>query len=552
MNLRTCRRCLGPMMVLSFLSANAALGQDRRLEPLVQGAVTPLGPVVYIATAKAGEVVSGTLELLRGAPIGIQIFNPAGTKLKDFEANEPGQTAVGFEARTAGAYRIRLYRAHAALGDSASGSFSLRMQSSQPIATMAGVNVFPVVRYESPRILKLAKDVHDGRGDAVSRFWAEAATNGGPIIEPMPTSADDQHVLVTFLWKETYETHNVLVVWPPAVFAARDFYMTKLLGTDVWYKTLRVHKGSRFSYQLSPNDREADRPFTAGKDPLNPRLPYPEDFDYSLLELAGAPEESWALRTPQVRGVVTAQKFESALLNGARPISIYTPPGYDTSRGAYPLLLLFDGSTYLSGFRARENLDNLIAAHQIRPAVVCFLSSPGTRSQDMNAKWQTFADAIATELVPRLRSLYAISENPKEVIVGGYSASGRGAALVALRHPEVFGNVLSQSGTFGAPFLTSAGVNEPNGISRLFIEAAKLPIRFFLDVGLYEQNNGNLPVDEQALTESMTVGNRHFRDVLEAKGYQVTYRETGGEHGGVHFRATFAEALMTLLSPATP
>lgn len=47
----------------------------------------------------------------------------------------------------------------------------------------------------------------------------------------------------------------------------------------------------------------------------------------------------------------------------------------------------------------------------------------------------------------------------------------------------------------------------------------------------------------------MTLSNRHLRDVLIARGYDVTYRETGGAHNNLHFRATFADALLTLLAP---
>jgi hypothetical protein len=35
--------------------------------------------------------------------------------------------------------------------------------------------------------------------------------------------------------------------------------------------------------------------------------------------------------------------------------------------------------------------------------------------------------------------------------------------------------------------------------------------------------------------------------VLIAKGYDVIYRETAGLHNNLHFRATFADALLTLL-----
>jgi len=49
------------------------------------------------------------------------------------------------------------------------------------------------------------------------------------------------------------------------------------------------------------------------------------------------------------------------------------------------------------------------------------------------------------------------------------------------------------------------------------------------------------------LDETNTQGNRHFRDVLIAKGYEVIYRETGSAHETIHFRATLADGLMTLL-----
>ena len=72
-------------------------------------------------------------------------------------------------------------------------------------------------------------------------------------------------------------------------------------------------------------------------------------------------------------------------------------------------------------------------------------------------------------------------------------------------------------------------------------------MRFYLDVGLLENAPLALPAHELALSEGLTAGNRHLRDVLIAKGYDVTYRETGGAHNNLHFRATFAEALPTLL-----
>lgn len=130
---------------------------------------------------------------------------------------------------------------------------------------------------------------------------------------------------------------------------------------------------------------------------------------------------------------------------------------------------------------------------------------------------------MARELLPWLRASYPISMDPKDVIIGGASAGGAGAARIAFQYPGTFGNVLSQSGAFG-----SAARLDTNPTIVAYRDADRLPIRFYLDVGLYENAFEELPINEQALSEGLTNGNRHFRDVLMAKGYEVTYRETGG------------------------
>ncbi|SQC93013.1 Ferric enterobactin esterase [Cedecea neteri] len=53
-----------------------------------------------------------------------------------------------------------------------------------------------------------------------------------------------------------------------------------------------------------------------------------------------------------------------------------------------------------------------------------------------------FADFMAEELVPWLNH-QGISTPARKTIVAGSSYGGLASAWVALRHPEVFGNVLS-------------------------------------------------------------------------------------------------------------
>lgn len=71
--------------------------------------------------------------------------------------------------------------------------------------------------------------------------------------------------------------------------------------------------------------------------------------------------------------------------------------------------------------------------------------------------------------------------------------------------------MLSQSGAFRQRV---AGSLEPNSLSQMFLKQNRVPVRFYLDSGLYEPVQGaRLPFDEMVLDETNTAGNRHFRDV---------------------------------------
>ena len=122
---------------------------------------------------------------------------------------------------------------------------------------------------------------------------------------------------------------------------------------------------------------------------------------------------------------------------------------------------------------------------------------------------------------------------------------GDDVSCVVVQSPDVFGNVLSQSGSFRGPL---PGAEEPNSTAQAYLAAPRKPIRFYLDAGLYDNVPGaNLPLHDLVLDETNLMGNRHLRDVLRAKGYDVTYREVGGGHEWVHWRAMLADGLLTLL-----
>lgn len=134
---------------------------------------------------------------------------------------------------------------------------------------------------------------------------------------------------------------------------------------------------------------------------------------------------------------------------------------------------------------------------------------------------------MATELVPWLRNSFAVSTNPRDIVIGGYSAGARAATYVALHHPDVFGNALLQSG--GGNFIL------------LIEQTPKAAVRFYLDSDSYgmwqwESNARTKPITQSAI-----------RDALQSRGYEVTYRESGGAHESTHWAASLAEGLVALL-----
>jgi enterochelin esterase family protein len=138
-----------------------------------------------------------------------------------------------------------------------------------------------------------------------------------------------------------------------------------------------------------------------------------------------------------------------------------------------------------------------------------------------------------------VRKNYRVSPDPARTIVGGLSLGGLMSAFCGLRHPEVFGNVLSQSGAFSFAW---DGDGEPIEMGRLFATAPKLPVRFYLDAGLMET-----AVSPMNRGVSLLSANRHVRDVLRAKGYDLEYREFNGGHECLNWRGTLADGLISLV-----
>jgi enterochelin esterase family protein len=92
-----------------------------------------------------------------------------------------------------------------------------------------------------------------------------------------------------------------------------------------------------------------------------------------------------------------------------------------------------------------------------------------------------------------IRRSYHVTSNPHWVTISGSSYGGLAATYAGLKHPETFGNVLSQSGSYwwtpptDPAIRFSSGLDaDPNYVAQLFVANPKLPLRFYLDAGSME------------------------------------------------------------------
>jgi|HubBroStandDraft_4_1064222.scaffolds.fasta_scaffold05574_1 enterochelin esterase-like enzyme len=410
--------------------------------------------------------------------------------------------------------------------------------------------VWEDVNSRSPRMLQLRMDIIDEKTGAMQEFWKSIEKSGAPIIEPAPDSTDS--FLVTFVWKGSPDTKNVLVDWPRLANAFPDqFLMSHIEGSDVWFKTMKVRRGARMFYTLSPNDPAGERPeakwqrkeqadpLNSKRDPDDPSVPL--DRARSLLELPGALPQPWYEKRAGVpRYSMVEEKIKSVPLNSERRVLVYTPPGYSKEHAPYPTVYLTDGEDPDGLVFATWTFENLLADGKIPPVVVIRLANPDrpTRGKDLACN-AAFLSYLNDEVVPFIRKKYHTSPDPLQTVIGGDSLGGVAASCAGLNYSGTFGLILSQSGAYWYE-PTKAEYAEPNWMAQQFIAAKKLPLRFYMDAGTNE-------IDTSGRGADILLTNRHLRDVLRAKGYDVYYQEFEGDHEFINWRGTLADGLIVLL-----
>jgi enterochelin esterase-like enzyme len=239
----------------------------------------------------------------------------------------------------------------------------------------------------------------------------------------------------------------------------------------------------------------------------------------------------FSLHRANVRtGTLTRHRLDTWLMqdDGERDVYLYAPP----AKGPVPLLIVYDGSDYLHRGRLTTVVENLIADRRIRPIAMAFLQNGRARRNveyicsDATISW------LDREVLPLARKhlkLVNLKDKPGAYGVLGASAGGIMAMYTGLRMPEIFGNVISQSGVFAFEGRDLAAVD-------LFRYRHAHDLKIWMDVGILDD---------------LLEDNRRMFRLLKEKEYAVTYREFSGGHNYTSWRDNVWRGLEALFPPTS-
>ena len=393
-----------------------------------------------------------------------------------------------------------------------------------------------------PRLKKLQQALVQGQ--STDGFWQQVQQQGTPLVEPW----EGGQLLVTFLWRDQ-GNHNVRLFGSPS---GDHNPLRKLGGSDVWWTSVVMDPRARLSYALAPdvpkvaNAAQQRRMIlaTLQRDPLNPHT-FPAQLatqavdrfqGRSVLQLPQAPKQPWVqARSDVPQGTLTRHVVHSQILGNDRDVWTYVPAGAEPQN----LLVLFDAHAFVHDVPTPRILDNLMADGLLpnTAAVIVGNASPEARGQELppNPK---FAQFMAEELMPWVRE-QGLAQMARHTVVAGSSYGGLVSSYLGLMHPELFGNVLSMSGSYWW-----APQGEPAGWMQRAWQTLPSPmphVRFYIDAGTFEKGRGG--------REGILETSRALGDILRERGLQVTQREWVSGHDYVQWQASLGCGLVALLAP---
>lgn len=248
-------------------------------------------------------------------------------------------------------------------------------------------------------------------------------------------------------------------------------------------------------------------------------------------------------------GTVSKVWYDSPALGMQRRLTVYTPAGYEKGNKRYPVFYLLHGmggdeNAWSELGRATQILDNLIAQGKAEPMIVVMTNgnaalqaAPGESSLGYAAPSiqlpKTMEGSFETafpDVVKFIDSTYRTIAKKQSRAIAGLSMGGYHSMHISKEYPDMFDYV----GLFSAAIMPDKNVKSPiydNLEEKLAVQFAKKPALYWIAIG-----------DKDFLFKA----NADYRKMLDEKGYEYGYYETGEGHIWKNWRIYLTEFLPML------
>ena len=271
-------------------------------------------------------------------------------------------------------------------------------------------------------------------------------------------------------------------------------------------------------------------------DPRNPSISESNNNVWSMFHVAGGE----FMDTRDVpRGAVAAVTYYSKALQKFRRMHVYTPPGYESGQGKYPVFYLLHGAgdadaSWSSVGRAGFILDNLSAARKAKPMVVVM---PAGHTRQVNTVAlagapDDFLDEFLTDIMPYAESHYRVYADRARRAIAGLSMGGNQTLNLAIPHLDKFAYVGVYSsgligglgaGRGGAPAVEPVGAAwEQSNMAALDNPALKKGLKLVW----FSTGKDDFLIDTTRASVAL----------LRKHGFEVTYEESAGGHTWINWR----------------
>ncbi|HRI15472.1 MAG TPA: alpha/beta hydrolase-fold protein, partial [Verrucomicrobiota bacterium] len=228
---------------------------------------------------------------------------------------------------------------------------------------------------------------------------------------------------------------------------------------DVWEVTMGPINPGAYRYNFNVDG-------VAVVDPRNPKTSESNDNTWSLVHVPGA---DWMDTKDVPHGAISEVTYWSSTLNRSRRLHVYTPPGYESGAGKFPIFYLLHGAfdsddSWSSVGRAGFIFDNLIASGKAKPMVVIMPHGHTGPFRFGSAFNNEFEREFTADIMPQMEKRYRVHTDRPNRAMAGLSMGGMHTLNIGIPHLDQFGYLgVYSSGIFG--IAGGPGGNQPQGPS---------------------------------------------------------------------------------------